>query len=59
MLSKVPGAQASPNFYEYAQRSMFTDGSNMLQTMNARNLLQKVRTDNIMMTINLTSSSKT
>lgn len=53
-----PGAQASPNFYEYAQRSMFTDGSNMLQTMNARNLLQKVRTDNIMMTPNQTSQVK-
>ena len=53
-----PGAQASPNFYEYAQRSMFTDGSNMLQTMNARNLLQKVRTDNFMMTPNQTSQVK-
>ena len=53
-----PGAQASPNFYEYAQRSMFTDGSNMLQTMNARNLLQKVKTDNIMMTPNQTSQVK-
>ena len=53
-----PGAQASPNFYEYAQRSMFTDGFNMLQTMNARNLLQKVRTDNIMMTPNQTSQVK-
>ena len=53
-----PGAQASPNFYEYAQRSMFTDGSNMLQTMNARNLLQKVSTDNIMMTPNQTSQVK-
>lgn len=53
-----PGAQASPNFYEYAQRTMFTDGSNMLQTMNARNLLQKVSTDNIMMTPNQTSQVK-
>ena len=53
-----PGAQAGPNFYEYAQRTMFTDGSNMLQTMNARNLLQKVKTDNIMMTPNQTSSVK-
>ena len=31
---------------------------NMLQTMNARNLLQKVRTDNIMMTPNQTSQVK-
>lgn len=53
-----PGAQASPNFYEYAQRTMFTDGSNMLQTMNARNILQKVKTDNIMMTPNQTSKVK-
>ena len=53
-----PGAQASPNFYEYAQRTMFTDGSNMLQTMNARNLLQKVSTSNIMMTPNQTSQVK-
>lgn len=53
-----PGAQASPNFYEYAQRAMFTDGSNMLQTMHARRLLQKVSTDNIMMTPNQTSKVK-
>ena len=55
---EAPGAQASPNFYEYAQRTMFTDGSNMLQTMNARNLLQKVSTSNIMMTPNQTSQVK-
>lgn len=53
-----PGAQASPNFYEYAQRAMFTDGSNMLQTLHARRLLQKVPTDNVMMTPNQTSQVK-
>ncbi len=47
-----PGSQASPNFYEYAQRAMFTDGTNMLQTLNARNLLMKVATNNVMMTPN-------
>ena len=55
---EAPGAQASPNFYEYAQRTMFTDGSNMLQAMNAKNLLQKVSTDNIMMTPNQTTQVK-
>lgn len=53
-----PGAQASPNFYEYAQRAMFTDGSNMLQTLHARRLLQKISTDNVMMTPNQTSKVK-
>lgn len=53
-----PGSQASPNFYEYAQRAMFTDGTNMLQTLNARNLLQKVATNNIMMTPNQSAKVK-
>lgn len=44
-----PSAQAAANFYEYAQRSVFTDGSNMLQTMHNRGLLMKVATDNVMM----------
>lgn len=45
-----PGAQAAANFYEYANRAMFTDGSNMLQALHKRRLLQKVATSNVMMT---------
>lgn len=45
-----PGAQAAKNFYEYANRAMFTDGSNMLQALHKRGLLNKVSTDNVMMT---------
>lgn len=45
-----PGAQAAANFYEYANRAMFTDGSNMLQALHKRGLLNKVSTDNVMMT---------
>jgi len=44
-----PGAQAAANFYEYAQRSVFTDGSNMLQALHKRRLLQKQSTSNVMM----------
>jgi len=44
-----PGSQNSANFYEYAQRSVFTDGSNMLQTLHNRGLLHKTATDNVMM----------
>lgn len=44
-----PGSQSSANFYEYAQRSVFTDGSNMLQTLHARGLLLKTATNNVMM----------
>lgn len=47
-----PGAQASPNFYEYAQRTVLTDGANMLQALHARGLLRKQKTSNIMMTPN-------
>jgi len=47
-----PGAQASANFYEYAQRTMFADGSNMLQALHTRGLLRKQSTDNIKMTPN-------
>jgi hypothetical protein len=47
-----PGAQASPNFYEYAQRTMFADGSNMLQALHTRGLLRKQPTNNIKMTPN-------
>lgn len=44
-----PGAQASANFYEYASRVVFTDGTNMLTGLHTRNLLQKVSTSNVMM----------
>ena len=46
------GAQASANFYEYAQRTVLTDGTNMLQALHARGLLRKQKTSNIMMTPN-------
>ena len=44
-----PGSQSSANFYEYAQRTVFKDGSNMLSTLHSRGLLQKVPTENVMM----------
>jgi len=47
-----PGAQQSANFYEYAQRQMFTDGSNMLQALHRKGMLQKVATDNVALTPN-------
>lgn len=47
-----PGAQQSANFYEYAQRQMFTDGSNMLQALHAKGLLQKQPTSNVALTPN-------
>lgn len=51
-----PGAQESGNFYEYAQRTMFTDGSNMLQSLHAKGLLMKQPITNILMTPNNTVS---
>jgi hypothetical protein len=50
------GSQAAANFYEYAQRAVFTDGSNMLQAMHARKLLIKVPTTLVKMTPNNTDS---
>lgn len=47
-----PGAQASSNFYEYAERSVFTDGTNMLQTLHGSGRLNKHPTSNIAMTPN-------
>lgn len=47
-----PGAQQSSNFYEYAQRTMFTDGSNMLQALHSKRLLAKHPTSNVTMTPN-------
>jgi hypothetical protein len=44
-----PGAQATGNFYEYCQRAMFTDGSNMLQALHAKGLLRKQPTSNVVM----------
>lgn len=47
-----PGAQASANFYEYAQRTIFTDGSNMLQTLHNSRRLSRQPTNNVIMTPN-------
>ena len=47
-----PGAQASPNFYEYAERSVLADGTNMLQTLHKTGRLMKQATDNVLMTPN-------
>lgn len=44
-----PGAQAASNFYEYANRTVFTDGTNMLQALHNRGLLNKQDTSNVMM----------
>ena len=49
-------AQAANNFYEYAQRALFTDGSNMLQALHAKGLLQKQETSNILMIPNSSTS---
>ena len=50
------GAQASANFYEYAQRSVFTNGENMLTTLHDQGRLNKQPTSNIAMTPNNTVS---
>jgi hypothetical protein len=50
------GAQASSNFYEYAQRSVFTNGENMLTTLHDQGRLNKQPTSNIAMTPNNTVS---
>lgn len=50
------GAQSSPNFYEYAQRSVFTNGENMLTTLHDQGRLNKQPTKNIAMTPNNTVS---
>ena len=49
---EAPGAQASPNFYEYAERTVMADGTNMLQTLHKTGRLMKQSTDNILMTPN-------
>ena len=47
-----PGAQSSTDFYEYAQRTVLTDGTNMLQTLHTSGRLMKTPTDNVKMTPN-------
>ena len=47
-----PGAQASIDFSEFAQRRVLTDGTNMLQQLHATGLLQKQKSSNVMMTPN-------
>lgn len=47
-----PGAQASANFYEYAARQALSDGTNMLNTLHSRGILQKQQTNNVSMTPN-------
>lgn len=49
---EAPGAQASPNFYEYAERTVMADGTNMLQTLYKTGRLMKQATDNVLMTPN-------
>ena len=47
-----PGAQASTDFYQYAERTVLTDGTNMLQALHSTGRLQKMPTDKITMTPN-------
>jgi len=47
-----PGAQQSNDFYEYAERTVLTDGTNMLQALHSTGRLQKVSTDQITLTPN-------
>ena len=46
------GAQSSANFYEYAERTVFTDGTNMLQTLHSSGRLIKFPTEKVAMTPN-------
>tara|TARA_B100000900_G_scaffold415952_1_gene448084 strand:+ start:1139 stop:1771 length:633 start_codon:yes stop_codon:yes gene_type:complete len=50
--SESPGAQASANFYEYAERTVMADGTNMLQALHKTGRLLKTPTDNVKMTPN-------
>ena len=50
--SESPGAQASANFYEYAERTVIADGTNMLQALHKTGRLLKTPTDNVKMTPN-------
>ena len=49
---EAPGAQASTNFYEYAERTVLTDGTNMLQSLHSTGRLMKTPTDNVSITPN-------
>jgi hypothetical protein len=51
-----PGSQNTANFYEYAERKYMADGTNMLQTLHSKGMLQKVATDNVKMTPNNSDS---
>lgn len=53
-----PAGQAANDFYEYAQRTMFTDGTNMLQSLHSRGILMKHSIDNILMTPTSSDSIK-
>jgi len=49
---EAPGAQASHNFYEYAERTVLSDGTNMLQSLHSTGKLQKQPTSNVVLTPN-------
>ena len=51
-----PGAQAEANFYEYCQRTLLSDGSNMLTSLHISGRLMKTPTDNVMMVPNRSTS---
>ena len=51
-----PAAQAAGEFYEYAQRTVFTDGSPMLTKLHTAKLLQKQPSTNVSMTPNRETS---
>ena len=51
-----PGAQSQANFYEYAQRTLFSDGSNMLTSLHIGGRLMKTPTDNVVMVPNRETS---
>jgi hypothetical protein len=53
-----PAGQATKDFYEYAQRTMFTDGTNMLQGLHSRGILMKQPTSNVLMTPNTGTTIK-
>ncbi len=47
-----PAGQESNEFYEYAARTLFSDGTQMLNNMHAKGLLQRQPVTNISMTPN-------
>ena len=53
-----PTGQEAQEFYNVAHRNMFSDGINMLVKLNKRGWLKKVRTDQILMTPNSSTSIK-